>query len=72
MPGRSRRFIQRFHRGVDDKETVLHRLLVRKPNGQAFQGVDGGAVSGYGVKDAHLVELMNDTCGRLAVALPHH
>ena len=62
---------QRFDDGIVCEERVLDRLLCGEPDRQAFQCVDGGAVGGNGLQDAHPVELTYYADGGLPVAVPH-
>ena len=70
MISRSCRFLYGLDRRVADKERVLDCPLIRKPDGQTQQCVDGGSVASYRTEDAHSVELLDDACSRLAVAPP--
>ena len=62
---------QRLDDGIVCEERVLDRLLCGEPDRQAFQCVDGGAVGGNGLQDAHPVELTYYADGGLPVAVPH-
>ena len=70
MVSRSCRLLYGLDHRVADKESVLDHPLIRKPDGQTQQRVDGGAVARFRTEDAHSVKLFDNACRRLAVASP--
>ena len=71
MVSRSCRFLYGLDHRVADKERVLDNPLIRKPDGQTQQRVDGRTVGRFRTEDAHLVKLPDDSGGGLSVATPH-
>ena len=70
MVGVSFHLPYRFYHGVTVKEIVLDNPLIREPNGQALQRVDGRSVRRFRMEEPQLVELVDNPRGGLAVASP--
>ena len=70
MSIRSCRLLYGLDHWVADKKGVLDHPLIRKPDGQTQQRVDGGSVGRFRAENAHLVKLLDDSGSRLSVAPP--
>ena len=71
MSIRSCRLLNGFDQWGADKESVLDHPLIRKPNGQTQQRVDGGSVGRFRTENAYKVKLLDDSGGGLSVTAPH-